>query len=109
MLLYTYPISIIGIVITLILSQSIPVCTPTFFMKLKNSKHTEFDWLLQYLIPAPSNYSPIRNINVIHFWIEFDTFWKCMNSQNLNFAGRSGTALVGNSSLHLLRIPHYFY
>ena len=44
MLLYTYPISIIGIVITcvitLILSQNIPVCTPTFFMKLKNSKHT---------------------------------------------------------------------
>ena len=40
MLLYTYPISIIGIVITLILSQNIPVCTPTFFIKLKNSKHT---------------------------------------------------------------------
>ena len=44
MLLYTYSISLIGIVITheitLILSQNIPVCTPTFFVKLKNSKHT---------------------------------------------------------------------
>ena len=36
----TYPISIIVIVITLILSQNIPVCTPTFFIKLKNSKYT---------------------------------------------------------------------
>ena len=40
MLLYTYPINVNVIGITLILFQNIPVCTPTFFRKLKNSKHT---------------------------------------------------------------------
>ena len=71
MLFSTYPISIIGIVITLILSQNIPVCTPTFFIKLKNSK--QFVQESQYIY-AKSNSVQCKHINL---WYVSLSLHKC--------------------------------